>query len=234
MRALGGGGRGLWSMSFACAAILASPSIAQAAVSNDGAATSSEVSVVESTPTDRRSTRRSARRAARRVALEANGVLTRELVPTSFLGFDAALSIGSENFYLRGGGALMGAPSFRLAANTVSNVLAYGLVDGCAAKQAREHRIRMCVGGELGAWGHRWRGYGEALRKRSAHIAGTLKGDYQYAFTDRLGLLLGVGVSIPAVGPQFRGRDQFGRPTPIVIPGPVAGTLRIGATFRFK
>jgi len=128
---------------------------------------------------------------------------------------------------------VLGAASFRLASNEVSNLLAYGLLDACAGKKTREHRIRMCIGGELGGWKHYWSGYGQADTEHSQHVAGTLKGDYRYAFTRNFGLLLGVGMSIPAVGPQFRGRDSFGRTTPVLVPGPIAGTLRIGGTFGF-
>lgn len=164
-------------------------------------------------------------------ALEANAVVTRELVPSSFLGFDAALVLGNDSFGLRAGGALMGAPSFRLAANEISNVLAYGLLDGCVSKNVRVHRVRMCLGGEVGGWKHFWTGYGKPDRVTSMHVAGTLKGDYRYRFTRNFGLLLGVGLSVPTVGPQFRGHDPIGRPTPVLVPGPVAGTLRIGGSF---
>lgn len=174
------------------------------------------------------------RRAGRYVAVETQAVAMREMVPTSFLGFDGALAIGNETFALRLGGALLGAPSFQLASNEVSNVLTYGLADVCAGKTESMHRIRFCVGGEVGGWAHRWTGYGRPDRRYSSHVAGTVKGDYQYAFTDKLGLLLGVGVTVPGVGPQFRGRDQLGRPTPILIPGPVAASVRIGASFRFR
>jgi len=164
-------------------------------------------------------------------ALEANALVTREMIPTSFLGVDAALVIGNDTFGLRAGGALLGAPSFRLAANEISNVLAYGLLDACAGRNVREHRVRMCMGGELGAWKHFWKGYGTPDRVESMHLAGALKGDYRYRFTRNFGLLLGVGLSIPAIGPQFRGHDPLGRPTPVLVPGPVAGTLRIGGSF---
>lgn len=178
-------------------------------------------------------TERARRKRGRLFSLEANAVVTRELVPTTFLGFDAALAFGNDTFALRAGGAVLGAPSFRLAANEVSNLLVYGLLDACAGKKTREHRIRMCLGGELGGWKHYWSGYGQADTEMSQHVAGTLKGDYRYSFNRNFGLLLGVGLSIPAVGPQFRGRDPLGRVTPVLVPGPVAGTLRIGGTFGF-
>ncbi|MBV1859216.1 MAG: hypothetical protein KUG77_12450 [Nannocystaceae bacterium] len=175
-----------------------------------------------------------ARRERRRLfSLETNAVVTRELVPTTFLGLDAAIVLGNDTFALRAGGAVLGAASFRLAANEVSNLLVYGLLDACAGKKTRQHRIRMCIGGELGGWKHYWSGYGQADTEGSQHVAGTLKGDYRYAFTRNFGLLLGVGMSIPAVGPQFRGRDPQGRVTPVLVPGPIAGTLRIGGTFGF-
>lgn len=168
---------------------------------------------------------------SRLFALETNAMVTRELVPTSFLGVDAAIAFGNDTFGVRAGGAILGAPTFRLAANEISNVLAYGMLDACASKNVRIHRVRMCLGGELGGWKHFWKGYGKPDRLESMHVAGTLKGDYRYRFTRNFGLLLGVGLSIPAVGPQFRGRDRVGRPTPVLVPGPVAGTLRIGGSF---
>ncbi len=184
-------------------------------------------------PTPTVQTERTRHKRGRLFSVEANAVVTREMVPTTFLGFDAALAFGNDTFALRAGGALLGAASFRLASNEVSNLLAYGLLDACASKKTREHRIRMCVGGELGGWKHYWTGYGQPDRQSSQHIAGTLKGDYRYAFTRNFGLLLGVGLTIPAVGPQFRGHDPDGRPTPLLVPGPIAGTLRIGGTFGF-
>lgn len=165
------------------------------------------------------------------VALEVNGSVTREMIPSSFLGVDAALAFGNRTFALRAGGSVQGAPSFRLASNKVTNVLAYGLLDACASKNTRQHRVRMCLGGELGGWKHFWSGNGSLDQAQSLHVAGTLKGDYRYAFTRNFGLLLGVGLSVPAVGPQFRGRDSANRPTPLLIPGPIAATLRVGASF---
>lgn len=206
---------------------LALPSVASAA---EPAAETPAAVPAPSTPVQ---TERSRRKRGRLFSLEANAVVTRELVPTTFLGFDGALAFGNDTFTLRAGGALLGAASFKLAANKVSNVLAYGLLDACAGKKTREHRIRMCIGGELGGWKHYWSGYGETDTETSQHLAGTLKGDYRYAFTRNFGLLLGVGLTIPAVGPQFRGRDPAGRPTPLLVPGPIAGTLRIGGTFGF-
>lgn len=205
--------------------VLALPSVASAAEP------AAETPAAVPAPTVRAD--RNRRKRGRLFSLETNAVVTRELVPTSFLGMDAALAFGNDTFALRAGGAILGAASFRLAANKVSNVLAYGLLDACAGKKTREHRVRMCIGGELGGWKHFWSGYGQADRESSQHVAGTLKGDYRYAFTRNFGLLLGVGLSIPAVGPQFRGRDPAGRPTPVLVPGPVAGTLRIGGTFGF-
>jgi len=204
--------------------MLALPSVASAAEPAPAADTA---------PTPSVRAERARHKRGRLFSLEANAVVTRELVPTTFLGFDAALAFGNDTFALRAGGAVVGAASFRLASNEVSNLLAYGLLDACAGKKTRAHRIRMCIGGELGGWKHFWSGYGQADTESSQHVAGTLKGDYRYAFTRNFGLLLGVGMSIPAVGPQFRGRDRFGRTTPVLVPGPIAGTLRIGGTFGF-
>lgn len=197
------------------------PTLASAAEPTD------ELRAVEGQPTRARASR------GRFFALEANAMVTREMIPTSFMGVDAALAFGNETFALRAGGAVLGAPSFQLGHNEISNLLAYGMLDACASKNVREHRVRMCLGGELGGWKHYWRGYGRPDRVESTHVAGTLKGDYRYRFTRNFGLLLGVGLSIPAVGPQFRGRDPLGRPSPVLVPGPVTGTFRFGGSFGF-
>ena len=206
--------------------LFALPRLAGAAEQPDSA--SAEVlppAVVDTRPDDTRHKR------SRLFALETNAMVTREMIPTSFLGLDAAIVIGNDTFGLRAGGAFLGAASFRLAANEISNILAYGMLDACASKSVAVHRVRMCLGGELGGWKHFWSGYGKPDRLESMHVAGTLKGDYRYRFTRNFGLLLGVGLSIPAVGPQFRGHDRVGRPTPVLVPGPVAATLRIGGSF---
>lgn len=209
-------------------ATLLAPSLAFAAESPESAPGSAEVvRTADAKPTRARASR------GRFFALETNAMVTREMIPSSFLGVDAALAFGTKAFALRAGGAFLGAPSFRLGSNEISNILAYGMLDACASKNVREHRVRMCLGGELGGWKHKWRGFGTPDRVESMHVAGTLKGDYRYRFTRNFGLLLGVGISIPAVGPQFRGRDPSGRPTPVLVPGPVTGTFRFGGSFGF-
>jgi hypothetical protein len=166
-------------------------------------------------------------------ALEVQGVITGELMPRPFLGLDGAYAIGTESFQLRIGATVTGSPAYRMGIGDVANVLYAGLADICAGKAVEVHRIRMCVGGEAGVWQHLWRG---DLRRQyksfSPHVGGTLKADYTYFVTPRFGVMGGVGVMIPVVGPSFRGRDQFDRPTALLIPGPVAGSARLGVSFR--
>ena len=176
-----------------------------------------------------------ARKAIPFAAFEAQGMITGEMLPKVFLGVDGALAFGNDTFNLRLGAGATGARPLRIGAAEVSNLLTYGLADVCAGKTTYRHRVRMCLGGEAGVWSHFWRGFQEPPgKRRSPHIAGTLKGDYQYMFTDHLGMLLGAGVSIPVIGPEFQGRDELGRSQPQIIPGPVAGTARIGVTYRFR
>jgi hypothetical protein len=167
-------------------------------------------------------------------AVEVNGLVMGEMVPKPFFGLDAAYAIGGETFFLRVGGAFMGAPAFRLSDTVVANTLQYALADACAGKTVSNHRIRMCLGGEGGVWRHVWKSSQRANRDYTPHVAGSMKADYTYQVTSRIGVMLGVGVSIPIVGPTFQGRDQYDRPSPLVIPGPVAGTIRLGALYRFK
>jgi hypothetical protein len=175
-----------------------------------------------------------ARRGPAYTALEVQGLVTGEMIPKPFFGLDAAFAIGSESFFLRAGGAFAGAPAFKLSLTEVANTLQYGLVDVCAGKSVYRHRIRMCLGGEAGVWRHIWKSSQRAQRDYTPHVAGSLKADYTYEITRRFGVLFGVGVSIPIIGPSFQGRDQFDRPSPLVIPGPVAGSIRLGALYRFR
>lgn len=167
-------------------------------------------------------------------AVDAQALVTTELLPTRFFGLDAAYVVGTENFQLRVGGLVAGARAFRLGTGKVSNAMELGQLDLCAAKRVYRHRIRMCAGGQAGVMQHRWVGIEPPGKKSTPYVAGALKGDYRYAFTRRLGLLVGVGVSIPVVGPSFRGKDAYGRPGPSLIPGPMAGSLRVGASFSFR
>jgi hypothetical protein len=166
-------------------------------------------------------------------ALEIQGVVTGEMLPRPFLGLEGAYSIGNEHVQLRVGGSVTGSPQLRLGPNDLNNVMYVGLLDLCMVKSVYVHRIRMCMGGEAGVWQHHWKGPKRRdLQAHSPHVAGALKADYQYSVTPRLGVLFGLGVSIPAVGPAFQMRDQLDRPTQLVLPGPVAGTLRLGVSFR--
>jgi hypothetical protein len=167
-------------------------------------------------------------------AVEVQGLVIGEMIPKPFFGLDAAYAIGTENFFLRAGGAFAGAPAFRLSQTKVANTLQYGMLDVCAGKSVFRHRIRMCLGGEAGAWRHVWKSQQRANRDYTPHVAGSMKADYTVEVTEHIGVMLGVGVSVPIIGPSFQGRDQYDRPSPLVIPGPVAGTIRLGALYRFR
>jgi hypothetical protein len=165
--------------------------------------------------------------------IDLQGVVTTQLLPNTFFGIDAAYVVGNETFQVRAGARVTGARGFELGEGKVANALEVGQLDVCAAKSVFRHRIRMCAGGQAGAMQHRWIGIDPPGRKITPYVAGTLKGDYRYAFTPRFGLLAGVGVSVPVVGPYFRGHDALGRPGPMLFPGPVAGTMTLGVSFSF-
>jgi hypothetical protein len=167
-------------------------------------------------------------------AVELQGLFIGEMVPKPFFGIDGAYAIGSDSFYFRIGAAASGSPAFQLAQTKVANTLQYGQADVCAGKAVHRHRIRMCLGGEAGAWRHIWKSTQRGQRLWSPHLAGTLKADYTFGITDTVGVIFGVGVSVPMVGPSFQGRDQYGRPSSLVIPGPVAGSARLGVVLRFR
>ena len=91
----------------------------------------------------------------------------------------------------------------------------------------------MCIGGQGGAMFHRWRDMNEPHHGATPWFAGTLGGDYRYAITERVGVLFGVGVVVPVVGPYFTGRNNDGVASPLIFPGPVAGTLTLGTSIRW-
>jgi hypothetical protein len=165
--------------------------------------------------------------------VDVSALVTTELLPTTFFGIDAAYVVGNESFQARLGGLVAGGRAFDLGPGRVSNAMQAGQLDLCAAKSALRHRIRMCVGGQVGAMQHRWQDMRPG-RRVTPYAAGTLKGDYRYAFTPRFGLLLGVGVSVPFVGPRFVNRDMLDvRTGADILPGPIAGTATVGASFSF-
>ena len=167
-------------------------------------------------------------------AFEVHGILTGQMMPRPFFGFDGAYAIGNEYFQARIGAGINGSPAWKNSGDlSVSNIIYSGLLDVCATKSVVIHRVRMCVGGEGGFWQHFWSGESYREQKRiSPHVAGTMKADYQYSITRRIGVILGAGVSIPVIGPSFQGRDQYDRPTTLTIPGPIAGHIRLGASLR--
>lgn len=165
-----------------------------------------------------------------RHGLELQGVLTGGLLPKLFGGADAAWTIGGDTFQLRLGASVITSGRFEVGAASVRNTVGFGFADLCAKRNAAVHRVRMCIGGEAGGWRHDW-SPDDRGRAFTQHFAGTLKGDYRYAFTSRFGILIGVGVSVPVVGPIFHGVDHRGAVVPMVFPGPIAGTLRMGLSW---
>jgi len=166
-------------------------------------------------------------------SLEVQAVGMAQLLPRPGGGLDVAFSFGFPAFQARVGAMVVGLPGFRLGEGEVANVLGTGTLDLCAAKQVLHHQIRMCVGGQAGGMAHRWIGYEYPGRKYSPWGAGTLKGDYQVHLTDHFGVVGAVGVVLPVLGPSFRGRDAYGSRSPQVFPGPMAGFLSVGTTFRW-
>jgi hypothetical protein len=173
------------------------------------------------------------RRRDRVRAIELQGLGMTQLLPRPGIGADVAFVFGHPNFQARVGAMVVGVPPFRLGMGEVANVLQVGTLDGCAAKRVLNHQVRMCVGGQAGGMAHRWRGYENPGRPMTVWAAGTLKGDYQVLVTRRFGIIGGVGMVIPLVGPTFSARDSYGSRTPMVFPGPIAGFLSLGTTFRW-
>ena len=166
-------------------------------------------------------------------ALEVQGLAMTQILPRPGFGADVAFVFGHPNVQARVGAMVVGVPAFELGQGTVANVLQAGQLDVCAAKPVLHHQIRMCVGGQAGGMAHLWKGYERPGRSMTVWAAGTLKGDYQVRLTDHFGVIGGVGMVQPVVGPSFRAYDAYGTPTPMVFPGPIAGWLSLGTAFRW-
>lgn len=166
--------------------------------------------------------------------VEVQGVAAAQLLPHTHFGGEAAWVIGSDTFSARFGAQVLGGRAFKLGGGKIGNTLAVGTLDACGSRQVFRHRVRMCVGGQGGVMAHDWDGYGRPGRKATPWVAGALKGDYRYSVTERLGLMFGVGVTLPLIGPEFRATDARGHESPLVFPGPVTGMLTLGATFRVR
>jgi len=173
------------------------------------------------------------RRPDRVRAVELQAVAMTQLLPRPALGGDLAFVFGFPNFQARVGALVLGVPSFDLGEGTVGNSLQAATLDLCAAKPVLHHQIRMCVGGQGGGMAHVWRGYERPGRSITAWGAATMKGDYQLKLTDHFGVMGSVGVVIPVLGPSFRGQTAHGSLTPEVFPGPMAGFLSLGTTYRW-
>jgi hypothetical protein len=166
--------------------------------------------------------------------LEVQGVAATQLLPHAYFGGDAAYVVGTDTFSARFVGQVLGGRAFELGDGKIGNVLSVFTLDGCGSRQVYRHRVRMCVGGQGGAMVHQWHGYDRPGRKGTPWVAGVLRGDYRYSVTERLGLMFGVGVTLPVVGPEFRATSANGQVSPLVFPGPVTGMLTFGATFRVR
>jgi hypothetical protein len=165
--------------------------------------------------------------------IDVSALVSHQLLPTNFFGLEAAYAVGNETFQARLGAVVSGGRAFDVGAGRVSNAMQVGQVDLCAARGVLRHRIRMCAGAQAGAMQHRWLDVRPG-RKLTPYAAGVLRGDYRFSFTPRVGLLLGVGVSVPFVGPRFLVRDELGRrPGQDIFPGPIAATMTLGASFSF-
>lgn len=166
-------------------------------------------------------------------AIEAQALAMTQVLPRPGFGVDLAFVFGHPNFQARLGGMVVGVPGFELGQGEVANLLQAGQLDVCAAKQVFRHQIRMCMGGQAGGMAHFWKGYERPGRSMTVWAAGTLKGDYQLQLTEHFGVIGGVGMVLPVVGPSFRAYGVYGTPTPMVFPGPMAGYLSLGTTFRW-
>ncbi len=173
------------------------------------------------------------RRRDRVRSLELSAIGMTQMLPRPAFGGDLAFTFGFPNFQARVGALLLGVPSFRLGEGEVGNSLQAATLDLCAAKPVLRHQIRMCVGGQGGGMAHFWKGYERPGRPMTAWGAATMKGDYQLKLTDHFGVIGAVGVVIPVLGPSFAGHDSQGSPTPMVFPGPMAGFLSLGTTYRW-
>jgi hypothetical protein len=166
-------------------------------------------------------------------AVEVQGLVITQLLPRPGFGVDGAFVLGTSVFQLRLGALLAGSPGFRLGSGKIANILGAGQVDMCVAKNVVQHQIRMCMGGQGGAMAHRWIDFPRPGRDVTPWAAGTLKADYRLALGERFGILGGVGVIVPVVGPSFRASDELGAPSPLILPGPVAGFVSLGTSWRW-
>jgi hypothetical protein len=166
-------------------------------------------------------------------ALETQAVAMTRLLPKPGFGFDGAFVFGWESFQARVGVLALGVLPFKLAHGEIGNVVAAGQGDLCVARNVVQHQVRMCAGGQGGTMTHQWKGFERPGRKATAWAAGTLKGDYRLAITKHFGVMGGVGIVVPFVGPSFRGYDRYGVPTPVVFPGPVGGFISLGTSVRW-
>ena len=209
----------------ALACLLAAPAPAQAATP-----TATPV-VTASTPTQPQPELRRKRPRVR--AVELQGLAMTQLLPRPGFGGDVAFVFGHPNFQVRMGAMVVGVPAFKVGVGSVTNLLQAGTLDLCAAKRVLHHQIRMCMGGQAGGMAHRWKGFENPGRPMTVWASGTLKGDYQVFVTKRIGIIGGVGMVIPFVGPTFGGIDHYGSRTPMVFPGPIAGFLSLGTSVRW-
>ena len=166
-------------------------------------------------------------------AAEVQALVVTQLLPRPGFGVDGAFVLGTEIFQLRLGGLFAGSPGFRLGPGKIANFLGAGQVDMCVAKNVVQHQIRMCMGGQGGGMAHHWIDFTRPGRRVTPWAAGTLKGDYRLALGEHFGILGGVGVIVPVVGPSFRAYDAYGSPSPLILPGPVAGFVSLGTSWRW-
>lgn len=213
-----------WSAScLAAAALACTLAVPDRAEAADPAPKSAETPTTTDVPRKRERVR----------ALEVQAVGMTQVLPRPGFGGDLAFAFGLPNFQARVGALFVGVPAFQVGEGEIANALTAATLDLCAAKPVLRHQIRMCLGGQGGVMNHIWKGYEVPGRRSTPWAAGTLRGDYQLKITDHFGVMGGVGVVIPIVGPSFTGQDAFGSPTPMVFPGPMAGFLSLGTTFRW-
>lgn len=165
-------------------------------------------------------------------SVEVQGVVSSQMLPKTHFGGDAAYVLGNDTFSARFGGQVLGGRPFDLGEGKMGNVLTAATLDGCGARQVFRHRVRICVGAQGGAMIHRWIGFEHPGRKATPWVAGVLRGDYRYLITERIGVMFGVGVTVPVVGPEFRASSGSRASAQVVFPGPVTGMLTLGASFR--
>lgn len=222
-----------WTVSCVSLAILACGLAAPAAARAATPGPASGSAVVEASPPESAPTQAVRPKRDRVRAIEIQGLGMAQLLPRPGVGGDVAFVFGHPNFQARVGFMAVGVPGFRLGEGEIANVLQVGTLDACAAKRVLNHQIRMCMGGQAGGMAHIWKGYERPGRPMTVWAGGTLKADYQVLITKRFGMIGGVGMVIPVVGPTFRAVDSHGSLTPMVFPGPIAGFLSLGTSFRW-